>query len=100
MVALLLLAGLAEGVGLATLLPVLELAAGESDRSALSQSVEAALARLGLDSSLPVLLATIVQGLTLKAVFQWLAMRQAGYTVAAVATDLRLQLIRALLEAR
>ena len=100
MVALLLLAGLAEGVGLATLLPVLELAAGESDRSALSQSVEGTLDRLGLDSSLPVLLAIIVLGLTLKAVFQWLAMRQVGFTVAAVATDLRLQLIRALLDAR
>lgn len=100
MVALLLLAGLAEGIGLATLLPVLELAAGEPDRSAFSGFIERTLAGLGLDSSLPILLAIIVIGLTGKAVFQWLAMRQVGYTVAAVATDLRITLMRALLDAR
>ncbi|MGH7503318.1 MAG: ABC transporter ATP-binding protein [Longimicrobiales bacterium] len=100
MVALLVLAGLAEGIGLATLLPVLELAADEPARSSFSASIEDTLRGLGLDSSLSVLLAIIVLGMSLKALFQWLAMRQVGYTVAAVATDLRLSLIRALLDAR
>src|SRR5690606_18070210 len=50
--------------------------------------------------SLVVLLGIIVLGMTLRAVFQWLAMRQVGYTVAAVATDLRLELVRAVLDAR
>jgi ATP-binding cassette subfamily C protein len=100
MVALLVLAGLAEGVGLVTLLPVLELAAGEPARSPFTAAVESALQTFGLDSSLPLLLTIIVLGMTGRAVFQWLAMRQVGYTVAAVATDLRLELMRALLGAR
>jgi ATP-binding cassette subfamily C protein len=100
MVGLLALAGLAEGIGLATLLPVLELASGEPARSPFSARLEDTLRSLGLDSSLVVLLAIIVLGMTLRSVFQWLAMRQVGYTVAGVATDLRLSLVRAVLDAR
>ena len=100
MVVLLVFAGLAEGVGLVTLLPVLELAAGERASSPFSAGVESALRAVGLSASLPVLLSVIVIGMTGRAVFHWLAMRQVGYTVAAVATDLRLELLRALLGAR
>src|SRR5690606_16735734 len=100
MVGLLALAGLSEGIGLATLLPVLELASGEPARSPFSARIGDTLRSLGLDSSLVVLLGIIVLGMTLRAVFQWLAMRQVGYTVAAVATDLRLELVRAVLDAR
>ena len=47
-----------------------------------------------------VLVAVVVIGITLKAVFLWLAMRQVGFTVAQVTLDLRLHLVRALLRAR
>lgn len=100
MVALLLLSGAAEGVGLATLLPLLELTASGETRSRFAQTVSAMMAGIGLRTTLESLLGIIVLGMALKSAFQWLAMREVGYTVARVATDLRLTLMRALLEAR
>jgi ATP-binding cassette subfamily C protein len=102
MVPLLIFSGLAEGVGLVTLMPLLELALDGSGRSqsSLSRAVSDGLDLVGLDATLGVLLVVVALGISLKAAFLWLAMRQAGYTVAHVATDLRLRLIRALLRAR
>lgn len=162
MVILLLLAGLAEGVGIAALLPVLEVAgevsgvrggggaamsaganvgvaadrgapggsgsgaavgasegatlgsgaglgpgagaAGGATGSGEDAPLAAATARLlnavGLEPTLATLLALIVAALVLKAVFRWLAMKRVGYTVAEVASHLRLRLVRALLAAR
>ncbi len=92
-------AALAEGVGLAALLPVLELAVGGGDSGAVAQAGRL-LARLGLPVTVPVLLGLIVAMLGLKAVFRWLALRQVGWSVAALARELRSRLVRALLEAR
>lgn len=102
MVGLLILAGVAEGMGVVTLLPVLELAVGSdaTPPSELSLAVQDALGRVGLPASLGVLLTIIVVAIVAKAVLTWFALRQVGYTVAQVATDLRLRLIRALLNAR
>lgn len=102
MVALLIVAGLAEGAGLMTLLPLLEYALGEAGgaHSALTDAVVGALGSLGVPPGLGPLLCVIVVALAAKAVFRWLAMKQVGYTVAQVATDLRLRLLRALLRAR
>ncbi|MEX2531237.1 MAG: ABC transporter ATP-binding protein [Gemmatimonadota bacterium] len=102
MVGLLILSGLAEGVGVITLLPVLELVAGaEGDQpSQLSLMVGEGLERVGLSPSLGILLGLIVVAMVGKGVLRWLAMRQVGYTVAQIATDLRLRLIRALMNAR
>lgn len=101
MIGLLIVAGLAEGVGLLTLLPLLEFAVGEGGaESELTQVVTEALGSLGIPPGLGPLLAVIVGALTLKAFFRWMAQKQVGYTVAQVATDLRLRLIRALLDAR
>lgn len=102
MIGLLIVAGLAEGVGLMTLLPLLEFAVGESggEQSELTRSVVDALGALGVPPGLGPLLCIIVLALAAKAFFRWMAMKQVGYTVAQVATDLRLRLLRALLRAR
>jgi ATP-binding cassette, subfamily C, bacterial len=102
MVLLLALAGVVEGVGVVTMLPLLELVTGGGgeEASVLSRGVAGALGSIGLQPTLGVLLGLIVVAMTAKAVFLWLAMRQVGYTVAQVTTDLRMQLLRALMKAR
>ncbi len=103
MVVLLMLAGLGEGLGVASLLPMINMAIGEpisQDPSAIAQAVDAVLGSLGLSPTLGLLLGLIVVGMTLKALFLWLAMQQIGFTVARVTRDLRLDLVRALLAAR
>ena len=102
MVALLIFAGLAEGVGLLTLLPVLEIAvgAGGEEPSQIGQIVGEVLERVGLSPTLGILLTLIVVAMSLKGVFRWLAMKQVGYAVAQMATDLRLRMLRALMTAR
>jgi ATP-binding cassette subfamily C protein len=101
MISLLIVAGIAEGVGLVTLLPLLEVGTGQGEAtSPLTRSLVDALRILGVSPGLGTLLLLIVVMMALKAVLVWLAMKQVGYTVAQVATDLRIRLIRALLRAR
>ena len=94
------LAALAEGVGLSSLLPMLSMLDPGGEQSGLETTIRETLARLGLEPTLEVLLALIVAGSTVKAALTLIAQRQVGYTVANVATDLRLALVRALLAAR
>jgi len=102
--ACLMAAGLAEGLGLSTALPVLELISGPeasaAEESPLAAGVRALLASVGLQPSIGILLGLIFTGISLKAALVLLANRQVGYTVARIATDLRLSLVRALLGAR
>jgi ATP-binding cassette subfamily C protein len=102
LIALLVLSGLAEGIGIAALLPLLELAVPQAghEPSALSITIAGLLGGLGLAPRLEILLSMIVVGMLLKGVFRLLAMKQVGYTVAHVSTDLRLSLVRALLGTR
>lgn len=102
LVGLLTLSGLAEGIGVVSILPLLELATtgGTGPRSGLSQHVVHLLGGVGLKPDLAVLLSIIVGGILLKGTFRLLAMKQVGFTVARVAMDLRLSLIRALLRTR
>ncbi|MBI3797363.1 MAG: ABC transporter ATP-binding protein [Deltaproteobacteria bacterium] len=111
MLVCLLLAAVAEGIGLSSLLPLLSLTAqaatdGNANpdslagKGGLAQAVSHVLVGVGLQPSIGLLLLIIVAGMTLKAGFILLAQKQIGYTVAQVATDLRLALIRALLTAR
>ena len=99
MVALLAAAGLVEGVGVVTMLPLLELVTGEGgeEASAISGFVEEGLGWIGLSPTLGVLLGLIALAVVAKALFLWLAMRQVGFTVAQVTTDLRMGLLRALM---
>jgi len=102
MVILLILAGVAEGVGLVALLPLLEtVSAGAAEEgSKLAQTVTQTLRSIGIEPTLGVLLLLIVGTLTVKGILRWTAMQQVGYTIAQVATELRLHLIRALTDAR
>lgn len=103
MVVLLTLSGLGEGLGVASMLPLLDVAMGERSGaapSAFGRAIETTLGYVGLAPTIGVLLTLIVIGLTLKAGFLWLAMRHVGFTVADVTQDLRLMLVRAVLAAR
>jgi ATP-binding cassette, subfamily C, bacterial len=99
---LLFLAGLAEGVGVAVLLPMLETAFGDAGepRSALSSFAAGWVVRFGLPLRLETLLALICLAMLLKGAFRLLAMRQVGYTAARVGADLREELVESLLRAR
>ena len=92
MITLLILAGLAEGVGLATLLPLLELGVGSNQGSEpdsdLSRTVQDALETVGLEPTLGILLVLIVAAMSMKGALLWFAMKQVGYTVAQVATEI------------
>jgi ATP-binding cassette, subfamily C, bacterial len=103
----LLLAALAEGAGVSSLLPLFGLAAQTSTHlqgtlgdSRLERMIGDVLATFGLQPSIGLLCLMIAGGMILKSAFILLAQKQVGYTVAHVATDLRLTLIRALLAAR
>jgi ATP-binding cassette subfamily C protein len=100
-VALLFLSGLAEGVGVVTLLPLLEVAMADAttEPTRLMLVITSTLAVVGLQPTIGVLLLAIVLGMVLKGLFMWLAVRQQGYAVAGIARDLRLMLIRGFLQA-
>lgn len=102
MVFLLAVSGLAEGVSIATLVPLLELGVSEGtgDTSRLGELVQGFLGVFNLEPTLVVLLVLIIVGISLKSWFLWLAMRQVGFTVARVTKDLRIDLVRSLLQAR
>jgi ATP-binding cassette subfamily C protein len=100
--ACLLLAGIAEGVGLATLLPLLSLAIddGAGESSAIVGYVEETLALFGLTPGLGLLLVLVVGGIVAKGLLTMAAMSYVGNAVAEVATGLRSELIKRLLNVR
>ncbi|MBY6205564.1 ABC transporter ATP-binding protein [Halomonas denitrificans] len=107
----LLLASLLDGVGLSTLLSMISLSSQSMDDSGavLGEATEQSLPEqligdlfgwAGLEASLPNLLAFGIVLILLKAAVVLLANRQVGYAVAQVATDLRLDLVRAVVASR
>jgi ATP-binding cassette, subfamily C, bacterial len=97
----LLLASIADGLGLATLLPVIGLVSGQAGSDSPAQrTVAAVLDVLHLPATLGVLLTVVMVALIVKAALMLLAMNYAGYAGAQVATDLRLRLLDALLKVR
>ena len=98
----LLLAGVAEGVGLATLLPLLSLTIndGATETSAVAGYVESALAYFGQTPELKLLLSLVVGGIMIKCLLTMAAMRYVGNALAEVATGLRAELIMSLLNVR
>jgi ATP-binding cassette subfamily C protein len=102
MIGLLVMAGLLELVGVATLIPLLSVATSTAAPApgSFAFHVNQAMGALHLRPTIATLLVIIVTSITLKATLSWLAMRQVGYTIAQVATDLRLSLVQALLRAR
>jgi ATP-binding cassette subfamily C protein len=107
----LLLSGLAEGIGLSALLPMLNIALGSEATEVLSgvapasdnnfeQAVLDALAYVGIAPTLGNMLGIMLFGVALKSIFLLLAQRQVGYTAAQVGTDLRLQMLSAVLRSK
>ena len=113
MVIALLLAGILEGIGLSMLLPILGIAVNaqseagsvsavgtEETGPALERMVSEALSAVGISPTIGVLLIIMIVAITLKSLMMLLAKKQVGYTVARVATDLRLEMLRALMVSR
>ena len=105
----LLLAGGAEFFGLSALFPLLSSIGGngvlkdslsKGSSSPLAHFLTKAFSALGLSPTVGLLLGVFVAGFVVKSVFMLLANKRVGYTVAHVATDLRLALLRALLNTR
>lgn len=100
----LLFAGLMDGIGISVLLPAISIASGaetgNSEAGEYELWVRAALEKLGVEQSLGTLLLLILVAFWFKGIILLLSKRQVGYTVAHIATDLRLGLLRALLAAR
>jgi ATP-binding cassette subfamily C protein len=95
------LAAMAEGLGVSSMMPLLSMVTGsKGEESSLERTIRSLLAAVEIEPTLGVLLVMIVSGSAVKALLMLIAQRQVGYTVAHVATDLRLQLLRALLSAR
>ena len=101
----LIMAGVVEGIGLTALLPLLQkaidLPAGGAAKPATAQGtsdfISMILAYFGISVTVASLLMVILVGAFLRTL---VADRKVGYTVAHVATDLRLALLRALLSTR
>jgi ATP-binding cassette subfamily C protein len=107
----LVLSGVAEGIGVSALLPLLNIAlgsqvgsavagAGMAEQSEFEQTILQALTYLGIAPTLGNMLMIILGGVAFKTVFLLAAQRQVGYTAAQVSTDLRLQLLRAILRSK
>ena len=95
-------AGALGGVGWASLLPLLSVATGglENDSSPLTNLVRGGFEAVGLTPEIDSLIVLVVGSIVLKCVVLMLAMRYVGYTVATVATRMRVRLIDRLLRAR
>ncbi len=106
----LLLSGIAEGIGLSALLPLLNLALNQGTRPAqdsaqgstgdFEQTIIDLMAQFGLSPTIGVLLSVIVIAIALKTVLLLIATKQVGYTAARVTTDLRLQLLHVILRSK
>ena len=98
-----LVAAVAEGIGLSAMLPLLSTAVGSGTDSgagampAAERIVREGLEVLGLPPTLEVFMLVIFVTIVLKCGLILLAKKQVGYTVAQIATDYRLELLRALL---
>ena len=92
---LLLISGFAEALGLASLLPLLELAVGEP--SEFSRQFLSFLELVNIPPTLGFLLGLIVAATVIKSLLTFLAKREAGYATAAVTARLRLTLFSGLM---
>jgi ATP-binding cassette subfamily C protein len=101
--------GIAEGIGLSAMLPLISTVVGNqagpvpgaaASGSGLEKTVTETLSVFGLTPTLGTLLVVFVLTILLKNGLVLVARKRVGYTVAHVVTDLRLALLRALLVAR
>ncbi len=100
-IACLLLSGLAEGFGIASLMPLIAVIGEQSGPpSALQRYMDQILAFFGLPADPLVLFGILIGGMVLKGLLTLVAMSQVGYAVAEVGAKMRIQLIDSLLAAR
>ena len=107
MLVCLILASVLEGFGLAALIPLVQVALGPEggdppadDPSPLEGAARRTLATLGIPETLEVLSLVVLGILAVKAAVVLLSKRQVGYTSARIVTDMRQELLRALLSAQ
>ncbi len=103
-------ASLSEGLGISALLPLLntifnqkiKASGGVSPElgSALDQAVQSVLSAIGLSTTVVALLSLFIGCIVLKCILLYFANRQIGYTVALIATEMRLTLLRSLFASR
>ena len=95
----LLFAGVAGGIGLASLLPLLTVAMdiGKENPSFVSQAVTDGLSFIGLRPELPQLLSLVVLAVAVKSLLNFVAMRHAGYASVTVAMGFRTDIIKQLM---
>ncbi len=105
----LLLASLAEGLSAALVLPILNLASAEASTAdsgmgeagdAFAAKLTGWLNRVGLDADLQTMLALVVLGILAKSLLVLIANQRIGYIAARLTTDLRLELLQAVLASR
>lgn len=99
----LVVASIAEGLSLSTLLPMLSVATGNQagmvdDNTA--DFLSSALDNLAINPTIGTMVVIVLVGLVVKALLTLLAYRQVGFTVAKIATDVRLSFLRALSASR
>ncbi|WP_271200774.1 ABC transporter ATP-binding protein [Methylopila turkensis] len=93
-------AGIAEGLGIASLLPLVTLISDGGSGSGSTAQALAFVRSLGVEPTIGFFLLVLVIGMALKAGLVLFAMHQVGRAVADVAVKVRLDLIDALLAAR
>ena len=104
-----LLAGISDGISITALFPLLNLATRDSttavtQEAGVGENIEQVMVNimtfLGLDVTLGTLLIVVVVSISLKSVLMLIATRHVGYSAAHIATDLRLELLQAILSTK
>jgi len=90
-------AGVAEALSLTAILPLLSTAVGETADSPVGKFVVQILDEVGLTPTIGTMLSIILFGIVCKNLLLLVANRQIGYTVAYIATALRLEYLEAML---
>ncbi|MGF1631583.1 MAG: ABC transporter ATP-binding protein [Kiloniellaceae bacterium] len=97
---LLLFTAFAEGIGMASLLPLLNIVLERDGESELNRAVVSWFNYMGVPPTTGSILIIIVVLITLKSLFVQVVMTQVSYTANRVAANMRLELIRGLMSAR
>jgi ATP-binding cassette subfamily C protein len=112
MLTALLLSGMAEGIGLSALLPLVNVALGADATASITGGMVSPqqndferfflelLQSMDIAPTLQNLLLIMVMGVAFKSALLLVAQRQVGYTAAQVGTDLRLEMLRAVLRSK
>ncbi len=100
LVAVLLAAGIADGVGLSALLPLLSATLNPgavAEAEGFELTVRETLAAVGIDPTLGILLTVLVLAVLLKNLFMLFAETRIGFIAADITTHLRMDLLRAIM---